>query len=122
MAIGPIDIELRAHRKSHIELGLAELHDLLLRAGLLRPELIARETDDGEVLVLQLPLQFLQAVILRRESAAAGYIDRKRNLAAKLAQQIWGPVNTLDRDVVETAHRVYLQESEPKIRIGGVPR
>src|SRR4030088_84465 len=112
MAVRPIDFQFRAHGESHIETGLAELHDLLLRARLLRAELIAREADDSEVLVLQLPLQLLQSVVLRRESAAAGHMDRKRNLAAKLAQQIRRTVDALDGDVIETAHSRYLQKMD----------
>src|ERR1700730_4274752 len=98
MAVRPVNLELRAHRKAHIERRLAELHDLLFRARLLRAELIAGQADDGKVLVLQLSLQLLESLVLRCESAAARYIDRKRNLAAKLAQQIGGAVDALDSD------------------------
>ena len=57
MAVGAIHVELGAHGERDAIGRAAELCDLLLRTWFLRTKLIARETDDGEILVVQLALQ-----------------------------------------------------------------
>lgn len=70
---------------------LAEVLDLVVGAGLLRAELIARESEDGEVVAVacaQVLVQLLEALVLRRQAALRRRIDDKDDLALVLVERI----------------------------------
>ena len=104
MALCPVDLELRAQRKSHVVLGVAEGGDLRFAAGLLPGELVAREAHDSEAFASQLAVQLLEPLVLRREAAAARDIDGERDVTVQRAEQVRRAVDAGDRDVVKAAH------------------
>ena len=59
---------------------------LLVAAGLLVGELIAREADDDKSLILILLIKSLQAIILGGETALGCGIDNHQNLAVELRE------------------------------------
>jgi hypothetical protein len=72
---------------------LAELLDLVVAAGVLATELVAREADDLElvtVLALDLLVELLQPGELRCETAFRGGVDDEDDLAVKLGQRVVG--------------------------------
>src|SRR5207253_3077647 len=101
VAAGPVYLELAAQGEAHVVGAAAEGGDFRFAPRLLRGELIAGEADHGEVLVPQLPLQLLEARILRSQTAAAGHVHRQRHLAAQRSQQVIGAVDPRDGKVVE---------------------
>src|SRR2546421_146479 len=104
MAIRAVHLELGAQGKADVVRGPAELNDLRLTARLLLTELIAGEPHYGEVLPTQLALQLLEAGILGRETTAARDVDGECHLAAQPSQQVAGPIDALDGDVVKASH------------------
>ena len=52
--------------------------DLLVGSGLLGPELIAREPEDGDVIVVF--MKRTQTCVLRREASSAGDVDDQADL------------------------------------------
>ena len=80
MRVWTVDLDLAEERKGDVVLARAELLDLFVGAGLLLPELIARETEHDEPLVLVLPVEALESRILRREPALAGDVHDEQRL------------------------------------------
>ncbi len=78
--------ELREHREGHAVVLLAEARDLVGRSGLLAAEVVAREAQDHEALVLELVVELLEARILRREAALARDVHDERHLAVVLGE------------------------------------
>lgn len=64
-----VDVGLGHEGEGDAVVELAELRDLLVVLGLLPAELVAREAEDDEALLLVLVVQRLQALVLRREPA-----------------------------------------------------
>ena len=85
-SIGAVDIGLGHQREGHAVVQAAELSDLVIGAGLLSGELVAREADDHETLVLIFLIKGLQAVVLRGETALGCCVDYHQNLAFKLGE------------------------------------
>src|SRR5262249_9556562 len=83
-----VDLELLAQREAHTVAGTAEFNDLGGAAGLLPGELITGKANHREVLRGELALQLLQALVLRREPAAAGDVDRQGYPAMQRSEQI----------------------------------
>src|SRR5450432_3594289 len=80
-------LDVALHREGDTVVGLAELGDLLVRAGVLGTELVAREADHDQALVAIALPQPLQAAELRREAALARGVDDQEDLAA-LAREL----------------------------------
>src|SRR5690625_6039682 len=72
-----VDLDLREHREVDTEVDRAELGDLGLAAGLLMHELVAGETHHHQALIVELLVQLLQALVLRRESALARGVEHQ---------------------------------------------
>src|SRR6185295_10393535 len=92
---------LLEQREGHVELAGAELLDLVGRARLLAAEVVAREAEQHEALVLQLLIELLHAGVLLREPALAGDIDDQGHLARVLLQIGGLPVQRLRLQLVE---------------------
>ena len=65
----------------NIEVGCAELVNLLNGTWSLLPELVAGEVQNLESLTMIFLVQGLQVMVLRREAAASGGVDNKKDLA-----------------------------------------
>ena len=70
----------------HAVVVAAELLDLRVAAGVLCSELIAREAEDLETLILVGEVELLQGLELRRKAALAGRIDDQQDLALVVSQ------------------------------------
>jgi hypothetical protein len=75
-----VDLDLGEHREVDVVLRLHELEDLLRGSGLLLAELVARETEDREALVVV--VERTQTCVLGRETSIAGDVDDQADLAA----------------------------------------
>src|SRR6185503_12621804 len=81
----------------------AERRDLLGGAGLLAAELVAREPDHGEALLLVLLLDRLERGVLRREPALRRDVDDQHRLALVGAERGRRAVELLERQVPDRA-------------------
>ncbi len=95
-----VDLELGVHREGDVVVDAAELLDLGVVARLLVAELVAREADDLQALVLVGAVQRLEALVLRREAALARHVDDQQQLALVGAEILGGAVGGLDGEVV----------------------
>ena len=71
--LSTVDVALGHQRKGDVELGRRELADFLVGAGFLGTELIAREANDGQVVVCF--VEGLKTCVLRSGAASAGDVD-----------------------------------------------
>src|SRR5690606_14238733 len=99
-----VDVDLGEHRERHPVVALAELRDLLLVAGLLVAELVAREAEDDQALLAIGVLQLLQALVLRGEPALAGGVDDQHHLAGVRREVGVGAVDRGGVEVAEGSH------------------
>jgi hypothetical protein len=99
-----VDVDLREHREGDAVIELAELLDLLLAAWLLAAELVAREAEHLEALAVQLAVELLEALVLRREAALACRVDDQEHLALVARELDRLAVDVVDGDVVEARH------------------
>src|SRR5271170_4434132 len=81
VSVVAIHFDFGEQREVDAIIQLAEFLDLIVISGLLMAELVAREGQQLEALVLVLRIQLLQTVVLRREAALAGSIDDQQDLA-----------------------------------------
>src|SRR5215472_11332566 len=79
--LGAVDVDLAHHRERHAVVQLAERCDLVVRAGILGAELVARKADDDEAAVAVRFPKLLEAGELRREAALARGVDDEEHLA-----------------------------------------
>jgi len=80
-----VDLDLVEHRERHVELGRGELEDLGVGSGFLAAELVARETEDGDVVVVF--MERTQTCVLSREASSAGEVDDQTELAFVLLER-----------------------------------
>ena len=74
-----------------------------MRAGLLRPELVAWEADDGEVIVFS--VETLEIGILPGQATGAGHVDHQQASAVgDITQRCGRAVNHVEVEVEEVAH------------------
>jgi hypothetical protein len=73
------------HRERDAELGGDELQDLLVGSGLLGAELVAGETENGDIVVVV--MERTQTCVLRREASSAGDVDDQADLAAESVER-----------------------------------
>ena len=86
MGVVAVDVDLGEHREGHAVVDLAELADLLLGAGLLAAELVAREAEHDEALVVQVLVERLEALVLGGEAAGARRVDDEDDLAGVVGE------------------------------------
>ena len=96
-----VDVNLIEQRECDIVVQRAEALNLLVGAGLLTQELVARKSQYLQTLVLVLLIQGLKAFVLWGQSAFAGHIDDEQHLAFVAVQRHIASVNVLDRDVID---------------------
>jgi hypothetical protein len=87
-SLGAIHINFRKHRKRNAIVEIAELLDLIIGAGLLPTELIARKPENREALIFKFLVQSFEPSILGREPTLAGDIHHERNLVRVLRERI----------------------------------
>jgi hypothetical protein len=80
----PVDIDLREHREVHVEFRLRELEDFGIGAGLLIGELVARNAEDDEVVIVI--VERTQTCVLRREASSACDVDDEDELAVVVSE------------------------------------
>jgi len=73
------------HGERHTVVRGGELQDLLVGAGLLVGELVAREAEDGDVVVVV--VERTQTCVLRGEASSARDVDDEADLAAELFER-----------------------------------
>jgi hypothetical protein len=79
-----IDVGLLHDREAHAVVELAELLDVIVGAGLLAAELVAREAEDDKVirvLALEVGPELLKTGVLRGEAALGGSVDDEDDFA-----------------------------------------
>ena len=76
-----VDLNLGHQGEGDTVIQTAELLYLLVGARLLMAELVAREANDDEALLLLLLIERLQSVVLRREATLRCGVDNEKNLA-----------------------------------------
>ena len=82
----------------------AELGDLLVGAGLLTGELVAREADNDQPLILIFLIESLQAVVLRSESAFGRCVDNHQDLAFELSEIHFRTLVAQGFEIINTCH------------------
>ena len=80
-----VDLDLVEDRERDPELRGGELEDLGVGAGLLAPELVAREGEDGDIVVVV--VERTQTCVLRGEASSARDVDDEADLAAELFER-----------------------------------
>jgi hypothetical protein len=88
------------HRERDAELRGGEFEDLGIRSGFLPTELIAREAEDGNIVVVV--MERTQTCVLRREASSARDVDDQTELVPELVERdrVAG-----DRDHLEVVER-----------------
>ncbi len=79
-----VDLDLGEHREVDVELRSDELEDLFLGAGLLGAELVTREAEDLEPVVVV--VDRTQTCVLGGEASTAGDVDDEEDLVAELVE------------------------------------
>src|SRR5205823_15076889 len=82
-----IDVDLVEERELDLEVDVAEVRDLFVRARLLAAELVAREAEDDEAAVLVRLVQVLETGVLRREAALRRRVHDEGGLPLELTQR-----------------------------------
>src|SRR3984885_6663065 len=104
MPMGAVDVDFRRHGEGYPVGQGAKALDLRRGPGFLRAELVAGESHDGEILILELLVEFFQALVLRRIAALACDVHRQRHFAAQWGENILPAVETLHGEAVEISH------------------
>jgi hypothetical protein len=99
----PVDLDLREQRERDAVGRGGELEDLGVGAGLLPAELVARETQDGDVVVGV--VERTQTCVLGGEASTAGDVDDQAQLAAVPVERDRLAGDRGHREVVEGRHR-----------------
>ena len=95
---GAVDLDLAEHRESDAELGLGELGDLLVAAGLLGAELVTGEAEDGDLAGV---VKGTQTCVLRGEASLGSEVDRQARSALELLERERRAVDRVHRQVVK---------------------
>ena len=97
-----VDFDLGKHREVDVVVGGRELEDLLIGPRLLTAELVAREAQNPDPVVVV--MKRTQTCVLRREASSGGDVDDETGLIGEVRE---GHLLTLKRrhfEFVETAH------------------
>ena len=76
MAARSVDLNFGRQGEGHTVALLGEGANFLVRAGLLSPELVAREANHGEVIVFR--MKALEVSILAGQTARTGHVDHQQ--------------------------------------------
>lgn len=79
-----IDFDFFKQRKGHAVIAFAKAANFIGRARFLRAELVAREGQHFDALVLELLIYLFQPLVLRGKTAVAGGVDDQQDLALVL--------------------------------------
>jgi hypothetical protein len=101
VAVGSIHIELVEERECDAVFRRAEFLDLLVRARLLTPELIARKPEHDEAIVLVLRVECLERRILGRVAALRRDVHDQQHLALVRRESRVLPIDVLHGNVVD---------------------
>ena len=93
--------DLAVQGKLHPEIRRAKGHNLVVRARLLRLEVVRRKTRHHKPLPMEPLVEPFQPFILRRQPALRCNIHHQHNLARVLAKRRVFAVNLLHRNVVD---------------------
>ena len=99
-----VHLDLGEHREGDVVGGGGELEDLLVGAGLLGAELVAREAEDGEALVLVLFVKRTQTCVLRGEPSLTGDVHHQTHRVLESIEVDLIPGDGLHREVGERSH------------------
>ena len=99
-----VDVDFLHQGEGHAVVEAAELGDLLVGAGLLMCELVAREAEDDQPLVFVLLVESFQPVVLRGETALGGGVDNHEDLAAVLRHFHLCALVVLGFEIVNCGH------------------
>ena len=80
-----VDLDLGEHREVDVVVVIDECADLLGRAGLLPAELVAREPEDPNAVVVV--VQRTQTCVLRREASSGGDVDDETGAVGEVAER-----------------------------------
>ena len=97
-----VDLDLVEHRERDIELRGDELEDLLVGSGLLGAELIARESEHGNIVVVF--MKRTQTCVLRREASSARDVDDQADLVVETIERHLVARDRGHLEVVEGGH------------------
>ena len=97
-----VDFDLGEQREGCAVLRLRELPDLVVRSGLLRPELVARKAEYAEPGVAL--MKGMQTCILRGESSLACEVHHQAHLAFVVGERNLLSRDRLHREVVHARH------------------
>ena len=102
MTVRAVDVYLRVHRESHSVLGRAKFFDLFFGSGFLSSELIAWESANYKTLVLELLVQFFQALVLAGKSAFGCDVYHKDDFALVLGKGGFLTIDVLELVIVNS--------------------
>ena len=103
MAVRTVDVHLHRQGEGDAIALFGEGANLLMRARLLRPELVAWEADDGEVVVFS--VETLEIGILPGQATGAGHVDHQQaSTVGDVTQRCGRAVNHVEVEVEEVAH------------------
>ena len=103
VTVRTVDVHLRRQGEGDAIALFGEGANLLMRAGLLRAELVAWEADDGEVIVFG--VETLEIGILPGQATGAGHVDHQQASAVgDITQRCGRAVNHVEVEVEEVAH------------------
>src|SRR5215467_985904 len=103
--VAAIDLDLGKHGKAHAVVQFAERLDFLVRAGLLRTELVAWKAEHLETAIVHFFVQRLESLVLRSEAALAGDVDDEHDLVLVPLEVLILAVDVPDAEVVDAGHR-----------------
>jgi len=83
IGIRSVDLDFREYRKANVVGQFAELLNLIIAAGFLATELIARKSEDSQSATLICFVQLLQLLVLRCEATLACDIDHEGDMTSK---------------------------------------
>ena len=99
-----VDLDLLEYRELDAEARASELEDLFVAAGLLPPELVARECQDVESARAILLMKGMQTCILGCQPSLTGNIDHQADLARVVGERNRLAGDRSDFEIVECRH------------------
>src|SRR5205823_2976028 len=91
-----VHIDLREEREGHAIVEIAELRDLGFVAGLLRAELVAGKSENLQSTRMELLVQRLESLVLRREAALARDVHDQHDFVLVAIEFLLLAVDVLD--------------------------
>jgi hypothetical protein len=114
-----VDLDLREQGEGAVVLRGRELEDLGVSARFLRTELVAREPQDGEALVLVVFVERTQTCVLRGEASSARNVDDEQDRAGVVAEVHGVAGDRRHREVMDVCHGRTLSDTRaPRTKSG----